>query len=184
MLAEIQFCLNHRSRIDRYARMKFSPGLNLVIGPNGSGKSTVLEAIHSCPECRRIEAGPTDYVLFNTESMNPHLGGMPDRSNLKLMALKSRAMFSSHGEIMQAAFSTLGITPQTCLLLDEPEAGQDLHHILLLRKSIHKAVQRGTQIICATHDMLLWSGGTVHELRRNYQKRAENAVATWFAKRT
>jgi predicted ATPase len=176
MLKTLHLCANHRRRIERYRHVSFAPGLNLLIGPNGTGKSTILQALAECPDCRRVEQGPTEYVLFDTESMNPRMASAPAGHYVNML-LRSRALFSSHGEILQAAFSTLRITRHTCLLLDEPESGQDFDHVLKLRAAMERAAARGTQVICATHQTLFWNRAHVIELRRGYHRRITEAIA-------
>ena len=175
MLKSLHLCPNHARRVRRYRRLSFSPGLNLLIGPNGAGKSTILQAIAECSVCRKSEVGPTDYVLFDTETMNPRLSQGP-AGNLTNMVLRSRALFSSHGEILRVAFQTLRITAHTCLLLDEPEAGQDFDHVLALRAAMDRAVQRGAQVICSTHQVLFWHRAHFIELRRDYRQRIQGAL--------
>lgn len=170
MLKSFELCETHRWRVKRYRALRFQPGLNLLIGPNGTGKSTILRTIANCAKCQRLEDGPTDYLFFDAESMNPQYADRNIR-NATEMKLHIRGQFSSHGEILQATFTTLRLTPQTCLLLDEPEAGQDFDHILALRKSMDRAVARGVQIILATHETLFWDRAHVVELRRGYFRR-------------
>ena len=163
-------CETHRWRIRRYRRFSFHPGINLLIGPNGTGKSTLLRCIASCPDCQRIEEDETEYAHFDAEKLNPHHHATPVRNPLE-MKLHVRGMFSSHGEILQAAFSTLRMGPSTCLLLDEPESGQDFDHVLALRAAMDRAVKRGVQIIVATHNVLFWERAHIIEMRRGYQQR-------------
>ncbi len=175
MLTEIHLCPNHARRVKRYSRLRFAQNLNLLIGPNGTGKSTVLRAIADCTDCRRVQDGKTDYVLFDTESMNPHLGNVVADYYTNTV-LRTRAMFSSHGQTLQDVYSTLRVTPHTCLLLDEPESGQDVEHILSLRKAMDRAVARGAQIICATHHVLFWPRAHVIQLRRGYRDRVRRTM--------
>jgi predicted ATPase len=175
MLKSVHLCLKHAGRVKRYRRLSFNPGLTLLIGPNGTGKSTILQAIAECPDCRRIEEGPTEYRLFDTETMNPRLARGP-AGNYTNMVLRTRALFSSHGEILQDAFRTLRIPPGTCLLLDEPESGQDFAHVLALRAAMDRAVARGIQVICSTHQVLFWERANFIELRRGYRQRITDAV--------
>ncbi|HIE11345.1 MAG TPA: hypothetical protein EYP62_06990 [Kiritimatiellae bacterium] len=171
MLRRLDLCMNHARRVDRYRRIRFEPGLNVILGPNGTGKSTVLRAIATCRHCRRKEEGPTEYIFFDTGERVPQARGGSSRRNVTRMVLEARALFSSHGEIVQAAFSTIRVTPATCLLLDEPETAQDFEHLLALRKAMRNAVEHGAQIICATHEVLFWEGAHVTELRRRYRQR-------------
>lgn len=170
MLNNLHLCDTHRWRVHRYRTLRFRPGLNLLIGPNGTGKSTILRAIAECPDCRRQEDEPANYLFFDSESMNPKRTDRPIR-NTTDMKLHLRALFSSHGEILQAAFSTLRMTPNTCLLFDEPEAGQDFDHLLALRAAMDRAIARGVQVIAATHEILFWERAHILELRRNYRRR-------------
>ena len=167
MLKSFHLCETHRWRVRRYRHLRFQPGLNLLIGPNGTGKSTILRALANCPHCRRVEDTPATYHYFDAEAMNPRRADTPVRNPTE-MKLHLRAMFSSHGEILQALFSTLRLAPGACLLLDEPESGQDFDHVLALRAAMDRAIRRGVQIIAATHQILFWERAHIIELRRNY----------------
>lgn len=175
MLKSIHLCINHGRRVKRHRLLRFQPGLNLLIGPNGTGKSTILQAIAGCPDCRRSEDEPTEYVLFDTESMNPRMARGPAGSYINML-LRVRAEFCSHGETLREAFSTIRFTPRTCLLLDEPESGQDFEHVLTLRKAMDHAVARGAQVICSTHEVLFWDQAHFIELRRGYRERIAQAI--------
>jgi predicted ATPase len=107
--------------------------------------------------------------------MNPRHADKEIRNNTDML-LQLRSMFSSHGEILQATFSTLRLPENTCLLLDEPESGQDFDHVLSLRSAMDRAVAHGIQIIVATHQFLFWERAHILELRRGYQKRVVDAV--------
>jgi predicted ATPase len=174
MLKQFHLCLHHARRVKRYRRLAFEPGLTVLIGPNGTGKSTLLRAIAGCAECRRIEEGPTEYTLLDAERMNPHLA-QEAAGTYADMVLRSRAQFSSHGETLQDAFRLLRVSPRTCLLLDEPEAGQDADHLFALRAAMRRAAARGVQVICATHQILFWDAANTIELRRGFRDRVIRA---------
>ena len=175
MLKSLHLCDTHRWRVRRYRTLRFQPGLNLLIGPNGTGKSTILRAIAECPDCQRLEDERTNYMFFDSESMNPKRTDRPIRNTTE-MKLHLRSLFSSHGEILQAAFSTLRLEPATCLLFDEPEAGQDFDHVLALRAAMDRAIAQGVQVIAATHEVLFWERAHILELRRNYRPRITQAL--------
>ena len=175
MLQSLQLCETHRWRVRRYRTLRFRPGLNLLIGPNGTGKSTILRAIAECPDCQRREDERTNYMFFDSESMNPKRTDRPIRNTTE-MKLHLRSLFSSHGEILQAAFSTLRLEPATCLLFDEPEAGQDFDHVLALRAAMDRAIAQGVQVIAATHEVLFWERAHILELHRDYRPRITQAL--------
>ena len=175
MLKSLHLCDTHRWRVRRYRTLRFRPGLNLLIGPNGTGKSTILRAIAECPDCQRREDDRTNYMFFDSESMNPKRTDRPIRNTTE-MKLHLRSLFSSHGEILQAAFSALRLEPATCLLFDEPEAGQDFDHVLALRAAMDRAIAQGVQVIAATHEVLFWERAHILELRRDYRPRITQAL--------
>lgn len=174
MLKKIHLCMNHARRVKRCKQPRFSSGINLLIGPNGSGKSTILRAIMDCADCRRIEEGETEYNLFDAERMNPRASG--ETVGYTNMLLRARAQFSSHGQILQDVFRTIRFSSSTCLLLDEPESGQDFEHILLLRSLMARAAEKGAQIICATHHPLFWHDAHYLELKSRYRERVTHAL--------
>lgn len=176
MLKRIQFCPNHARRIKLHKRLSFEPGVTLLIGPNGSGKSTVLRAIANCPDCKRMEDGATDYILLDTEQMNPRFN-TEAAGNYANMLLRSRALFSSHGQTLRDLLRLIKFTPQSCILLDEPETAQDLENIVTLRNSMDRAAARGAQIICSSHHVAFWNYANIVEMQRGYRKRVADEMA-------
>ncbi len=78
-------------------------------------------------------------------------------------------MFSSHGETLRDVLRYMPIKPGDCLLLDEPEAGQDLEWILKIRKGLDfLAAKKKCQIIVASHHFAFWKGANVIELKKDY----------------
>ena len=100
MIKNIEFCVNHSSKIPklgvRDARLSFEPGYNVLIGPNGSGKSTTLKAIATCPMCRVQKTGNDVIKYVTTETLNPLSGG--SFSSREEMVQGIRNMFLSHGQ--------------------------------------------------------------------------------------
>jgi predicted ATPase len=174
MIAKIDLCLKHRLKVKRVSTLCFKPGINILIGPNGSGKSTILRAISSCTECQVDSLNDAQTLYFNPESMNPH---HPDYypKDIREMVLKTRGLFSSHGEILRAALFSLPIQNGAVFLVDEPETGQDLEGIKRIRKGFERIVASGGQIIAASHHPLMMQKAHVIELVPEYTEQLQNA---------
>lgn len=166
MLKRIELCFNHQRFVHKIKAVDFAAGINLVVGPNGSGKSSLLRAIYSCPDCKKIEDGATKYHYYNGELMNPHRKDMKGNS-----LLRCRAMFSSHGESMRDVLAFIPLRNREVLLLDEPESGQDLEWMMRIRQGFHKVARSGCQIIMTTHHPVFMGKANVIELRRGYRKK-------------
>jgi ABC-type transport system involved in cytochrome c biogenesis ATPase subunit len=167
MITSVYFCLPHSLKIKGPRDMHFEPGVNVLVGPNGSGKSTALRAIASCGECRKETDGPCQLRLFNSETMNPHSDNRP-AGDLRNLILRSRGVFSSHGEIMKVALSSLPIATGDILLIDEPEAGQDAAGIEHIREGLEAICEQGGQVIAASHDPLIWQNAHLIEMTPDY----------------
>jgi len=167
MIRQIQLCLNHSLKIKGAGTIDFAPGVNLVTGPNGSGKSMLLKALHSCRECRIDKTDDAETLYYDAEMMNPHRPEGPP-GDLRTLILRARAGFSSHGEIMKAAIGSLPIQTDDTLLIDEPEAGQDLAGVLRLEKGFHLLCRHNVQIIAASHHPLLLLNTHLIELKKGY----------------
>ena len=168
MIAQIELCLKHRLKVKGSATLRFQPGVNVLVGPNGSGKSTILRALHTCCECHIENPDSAPTLYFNPETMNPH---HPDYypSDVREMILKTRGIFSSHGEILRAALFSLPIREGAVFLVDEPETGQDIAGVERIREGFDKIVASGGQIIAATHHPLILRNVTVIELVSGYK---------------
>ncbi len=167
MITQIKLCLKHRLKVKGSATFRFEPGVNVLIGPNGSGKSTILRALHSCDECRLGNPDSSPTLYFNPETMNPH---HPDYypSDVREMILKTRGIFSSHGEILRAALFSLPIREGAVFLVDEPETGQDIEGVERIRKGFDKIIDSGGQIIAASHHPLIMRDANLIELVPDY----------------
>ena len=174
MIAQIQLCLKHRLKVKGPETLRFEPGVNVLVGPNGSGKSTVLRAIHRCGECRTINPDDSPTLYFNPETMNPH---HPDYypSDVREMVLKTRGIFSSHGEILRAALFSLPLREGAVFLVDEPETGQDLEGAGRIREGFDRIAESGGQIIAASHHPLILRGSHLVELVPDYAKKLHRA---------
>jgi predicted ATPase len=168
MLERIDLCINHARRVGGEVKsFAFGPGLNVIVGPNASGKSTILRAIHSCDICHKVYDDDTFFHYFNAETMNPATAKGP-AGDATGMALRIRALFSSHGQIMKQALTTLPIRKGDCLLVDEPETGQDLDGVLKIVTGLRAICDEGGQVVVASHHPALWRDCRLIELRPGY----------------
>jgi len=175
MITQIELCFPHSLKVKGSSTIRFEPGVNVIVGPNGSGKSTALRALHTCHECRIENPDGAPRLYFNPETMNPH---HPDYypSNVREMILKTRGIFSSHGEILRAALFSLPIRESTVFLVDEPEAGQDIEGVERIREGFDKIVASGGQIITATHHPLIMRNANILELVPFYAEQIKNTL--------
>lgn len=169
MVSRIVLCLRHRGRASGVKSISFKKGFNTLVGPNGSGKSTVLKSIFNCPDCIRQEKNKTVYRYYNAEIMNPHRSGKPF-TGIAGSIIKTRAMFSSHGETMRDVLRFFEFEPGDCLLIDEPEYGQDLTWVVKIRKGLDRVRKEGCQVIAASHHPAFWNNCHLVELKRGYLK--------------
>jgi predicted ATPase len=167
MISRIELCFNHSLKISGQKTIEFAPGMNVIAGANGSGKSTLLKALHSCQDCRIEKTDGTETLYYDAEMMNPHRPEGPP-GDLRTLILRARADFSSHGEIMKTAIISLPIRAHDTLLIDEPEAGQDLAGVLRLQKGFQMLCRHNVQIIAASHHPLLLLNGHFIELKKGY----------------
>ena len=152
------------------AEVEFKAGLNFLIGPNGSGKSMLLRALHECNRCFVEYRDSRRVHYFNAETMNPHAPDGPP-GDMRNMILRTRGMFSSHGEIMKAALTTVPLRRGETLLVDEPETGQDAAGVKRIREGFDAIVKAGGQVIAASHHPLMLRGGHTIELEPGYVER-------------
>ncbi len=169
MITCIVLCLRHRGRASGLKSVSFKKGFNTIIGPNGSGKSSILKAIFNCPDCVREDKPKTVYRYYNAETMNPHRSGKPFTGVVGSI-IKVRAMFSSHGETMRDVLRFFEFAPGDCLLIDEPEYGQDLGWVVKIRKGLDRVRKEGCQVIAASHHPAFWNNCHLIELKRGYRK--------------
>jgi predicted ATPase len=165
--------------------LELPAGVTFLVGENGTGKSTVVEAVAAAygldpeggsPNTRhstRVSesplaswiqltrgAGASRWGLFlRAESMHGYythlegIGGAPSYHDM------------SHGEsFLELVAHHERYTGLWCL--DEPEAALSFSSVLVLMGALHDLVQRGAQVLCATHSPQLASlpGATILEL--------------------
>jgi predicted ATPase len=165
--------------------LELPAGVTFLVGENGSGKSTLVEAVASAygldpeggsPNTRhstRVSesplaswidltrgAGASRWGFFlRAESMHGYythlegIGGSPSYHD------------RSHGEsFLDLVAEHERYTGLWCL--DEPEAALSFSSVLVLMGALHDLVQRGAQVLCATHSPQLASlpGATIFEV--------------------
>lgn len=167
MIFRVRLCYSHAMKVKCASEIGFAPGLNVLMGPNGSGKSTVLRALYECDQCRIEKNGVSGVQYFNAETMNPHAPNGPP-GDMRNMILRTRAIFSSHGEIMKSALTSLPLRRGETLLVDEPESGQDAGSVQRIRQGLDSICRKGGQVIAATHHPFLLQDANIIELVPGY----------------
>ncbi|MGP9724970.1 AAA family ATPase [Corynebacterium sp. AOP40-9SA-29] len=187
------------------------PQLTVLVGENGSGKSTLVEAIaeayglnpeggthHSMHHTQRTESGlaenmklireggaPKNGVFLRAETMHGHLAYLDDISlDSGRPGRPDQFNFQSHGESF-VEFVTGRAGMRGLWVFDEAESALSFNGCLLLLAQIADLLERGSQVIMATHSPLLASapGAMILELdetglhRRDYDDLA--LVQNW-----
>nr|WP_243062714.1 AAA family ATPase [Humibacter sp. RRB41] len=157
--------------------LRLPPGVTFLVGENGSGKSTIVEAVATAygfsPEggsafsqhrTRATESPLSDWLqlqrgigagrwgfFLRAETMhafytyleqNPSRGPEPAFHEM------------SHGESFLAILETRFDSPGF-YCLDEPEAALSFGSTLTLIATLHRIVDEGGQVLCATHSPVL-----------------------------
>lgn len=175
-------------------RLPLDPRVTFLLGENGAGKSTLLEAIavavglnpeggsrnlrfktrpsHSVLwEYLRIVRGPSrpaDSFFVRSETLytlataleDPSLGGVLQHYGDKPLHERSR------GEALMATVTNR--LSRGLYLFDEPEAGLSPTRQLAFLAAMHQLLQRGSQLILATHSpiLLAYPAACIYELAK------------------
>ena len=132
-----------------------------------AGKSTILRAIDSCDRCEVERERAQGVHYFNAEMMNPH-NPANSAGDLHGMILRSRGVFASHGEIMKSALASIPLRKGETLLVDEPEAGQDMEGVRRIRRGLDSLCRKGGQAIVASHHPAMMVSAHLIELAPGY----------------
>lgn len=165
--------------------MKFHRDVTFIVGENGSGKSTFIEALaqwlgmskeggslHSkVPERDNSQLSqylqgsksyrrPKDYFFLRAESVYNVATYLDDTYGKNLDFLKNYGVQSlhecSHGESFLAIMGNR-LGENGLYLFDEPESALSPMRQLTALSVIHQLVQKGSQLIIATHSPILLS---------------------------
>lgn len=165
--------------------MRFDAPATFLVGENGVGKSTLIEGLalaaglnpHGGSRAIRTATHGTESPLH--ERLRLHWRRRP-RREFFLRAetfLDTVAAYDgvggrfagltrlSHGESVVELLDRLD--PRGLLLLaDEPEAGLSVPGQLAVLRRLHRLVERGAQLVCATHSAVLTAlpGARIYEL--------------------
>ena len=155
--------------------LALSSGVTFLVGENGSGKSTIVEAAASAyglsPEGGTINGRhstrPTESRLGDVMRAQRGVGTRRWGFFLRAETMHSWYTFSeglggpspsyhemSHGESFLEVVRE-HLTGPGFYVLDEPEAALSFHATLGLMVALNEIVDRGGQVLCATHSPVL-----------------------------
>lgn len=134
--------------------------MTLLVGDQGAGKSMLLGIIKRFIKDgdKYLEVGLSDKKLgrsffFDAESDNPRfMQANPNNGQEMLFAATSQ--FRSHGELLVPVISEIDTMENTLIMLDEPESALSLRSQYRMVQALKGALDRGCQIIMATHNIV------------------------------
>lgn len=145
--------------------IEFNSGINLIVGEQGCGKSSLFEAIIKNWGILTVDYDPnSDYLFFDTESMNPRLEDSfrahrnfdsvtqfekaKDQSLIDRFALELNV--KSHGQAMLPLALAHKKAKRKTIFIDEPEAGLSIRSQYKVLAH-YKELSKNNQLVIATH---------------------------------
>jgi len=145
--------------------IEFKAGINLIVGEQGCGKSSLFEAIIKNFGILTVDYDQnSDYLFFDTESMNPRLedsfkahrdfNSVTEFEEAKSESLIDRFEFEfdkkSHGQAMLPLALANGKAKRKTIFIDEPEAGLSIRSQYKVLAH-YKELSKNNQLVIATH---------------------------------
>ncbi len=145
--------------------IEFKAGINLIVGEQGCGKSSLFEAIIKNWGILTVDYDhDSDYLFFDTESMNPRLEDSfrahrdfksvtefekaKDESLINRFALELNV--KSHGQAMLPLALAHNKAKRKTIFIDEPEAGLSIRSQYKVLAH-YKELSKNNQLVIATH---------------------------------
>jgi predicted ATPase len=157
--------------------VRLTAPITFLVGENGSGKSTIVEALAEAwgvdvrggrsgrkysselpksvlGEAVRFERGSEGSRMVKTQAKGFFLRSETALEVFERFGYGDAYTAVSHGESYLQAFNDW-FSVKGLYLLDEPEAALSFTACLSLIAAMHRVVEAGGQVICATHSPLL-----------------------------
>ena len=151
--------------------------ISFLLGPNGSGKSTLLKillgvlrpqvgtscttgmsAAHRMAKVAWVDQNYPSDIALGVKQVIALSGASEEQirqvlKDLELLAMSDRPYQNlSGGEQKRVQLARAVAQNAQWLLLDEPFANLDLHHVLALQKTLVNLTQNGTSVLLSTHE--------------------------------
>lgn len=140
-------------------KFEFKP-MTLLVGDQGAGKSMLLSIIKSFIndgnkylDVVMSEQKMERSFFYDYEKDNPRfMQANPNSGSEMLFALTSK--IQSHGELLIPVISEINQMKDVIIMLDEPETALSLRSQYKMVEALNGAIDRGCQIIMATHNII------------------------------
>lgn len=140
-------------------KFEFKP-MTLLVGDQGAGKSMLLGILKGFINNgnKYVEVVMSDKKMeksffYDYEKDNPRfMQANPNSGSEMLFALTSK--IQSHGELLIPVISEINQMKDVIIMLDEPETALSLRSQYRMIEALKGAIERGCQIIMATHNII------------------------------